>query len=92
MRIPRIAAIALSLGTTLSVGALAQGSPKAATPAPANSGKDSYAECLLLWEPATHMTKQDWAKTCERMRSRLDNLQIENSTLLEKIIKPQKSQ
>jgi hypothetical protein len=42
---------------------------------PANQG---LADCLRLWEPATHMTKQDWARTCKRVQTRLDNVRVES--------------
>ena len=40
--------------------------------------KENIAECMRLWDSATHMTKQEWARTCERIQSRLENLRIEN--------------
>jgi hypothetical protein len=42
------------------------------------TAKDNVAECMRLWDAATHMTKQEWARTCERIQSRLENLRIEN--------------
>lgn len=37
------------------------------------------SECNKLWEPATHMSKQEWARTCERVQGRLQEIQaIEN--------------
>lgn len=53
--------------------------PKAA-PAPARSAADNaIQECLRLWDKATHMTKQEWARTCKRVQSRLDNLKVDNA-------------
>jgi hypothetical protein len=31
---------------------------------------------MRLWEPATHMTKEEWSRTCRRVQSRLDAVQI----------------
>jgi len=42
------------------------------------TAKENIAECMQLWDAATHMTKQEWARTCERIQSRLENLRIEN--------------
>jgi hypothetical protein len=63
--------------------AAAPASPKSpvATPAPATAksrAKENVAECMRLWDAATHMTKQQWAQTCERIQIRLENLRIEN--------------
>lgn len=52
--------------------------PKASTRTAANVQSD----CKKLWEPATHMTKQEWARTCERVQGRLQEIQtIENSAI-----------
>jgi hypothetical protein len=35
-------------------------------------GADYLQQCMQDWEPATHMTKQEWRRTCERVaRERL---------------------
>jgi hypothetical protein len=41
-----------------------------------NALNDEYADCMRLWEPATHMTKQEWSRTCRRVQSRLNAVQI----------------
>ena len=41
-----------------------------------NAVNEEYADCMRLWEPATHMTKQEWSRTCRRVQSRLDQAQI----------------
>ena len=75
-------AIILSLG--LGAGAvLAQGAgPPPATGAEVKSvkarAKENIAECVKMWDAGTHMTKQQWARTCERIQSRLESLSIEN--------------
>ena len=40
--------------------------------------KENIADCMRLWDAATHMTKQQWARTCERIQTRLENLNIES--------------
>jgi len=40
--------------------------------------KENIADCMRLWDAATHMTKQQWARTCERIQSRRENLSIES--------------
>lgn len=30
-------------------------------------GADYLAQCIKDWEPATHMTKQEWQSTCQRV-------------------------
>jgi hypothetical protein len=29
---------------------------------------------MKLWEPATHMTMQEWSRTCRRVQGRLDQI------------------
>lgn len=45
------------------------------------SGPQSYdgaiADCMQMWDSGTHMTRQDWARTCKRVQSRLDNLKVD---------------
>jgi hypothetical protein len=79
----RVAIIAM-LSVVLGAGAaLAQSSPTA--PAKAPLAKESraarVAECMQLWDAATHMTKREWANTCERIQTRLESLKIENMDL-----------
>jgi hypothetical protein len=57
--------------------------PKAAAPGDEKTtakarAKENVAECMRMWDAATHMTKQQWAQTCERIQIRLENLRIEN--------------
>jgi hypothetical protein len=33
--------------------------------------EDALSSCLVLWEPATHMTKGQWARACRRVAERL---------------------
>ena len=35
------------------------------------------ADCMQMWDSGTHMTKQQWASTCKRVQTRLDDLNIE---------------
>jgi hypothetical protein len=46
------------------------------------TAKENIADCMRLWDAATHMTKQQWARTCERIQSRLENLRIENLDIM----------
>ena len=36
--------------------------------------ENSKAECIAMWDAGTHMTKQEWANTCARIQTRLENL------------------
>lgn len=40
-------------------------------PAPLQSTGDALTRCLALWEPATHMTRQQWTRACRRTAGRL---------------------
>jgi hypothetical protein len=40
-------------------------------PRGASTVEEALSSCLLLWEPATHMTKRQWARACRRVAERL---------------------
>src|SRR5262245_7476650 len=66
--------------------------PPAASPAPgAKKGKidpgtekrpegphggDALGSCLEMWEPSTHMTREQWARACRRVAERLKDLTV----------------
>ena len=37
---------------------------------------DSLASCLEMWEPTTHMSRQEWARACRRVADRLKNTEV----------------
>jgi hypothetical protein len=37
----------------------------------------AITDCIRMWDSGTHMTKQEWAHTCKRVQSRLDNLKVD---------------
>jgi hypothetical protein len=39
-----------------------------------NSLNDTVADCMRLWDSATHMSKADWRRTCRRVQGRLDQV------------------
>jgi hypothetical protein len=41
---------------------------------PARSGSsvtDVVASCLAMWDPATHMSRSEWARACRRVAERI---------------------
>lgn len=38
---------------------------------PARGPTDALTSCLAIWDSATHMTKQQWARACRRVAERL---------------------
>jgi hypothetical protein len=36
-----------------------------------SSVDEALSTCLVLWEPATHMTKREWTRACHRVAERL---------------------
>jgi intracellular sulfur oxidation DsrE/DsrF family protein len=75
----RTAVVLTTLVLFLSSDAGAQG-PTAPAPAPLpgknSPAPDPIADCMQLWEKATHMTKQEWAATCWRVQNRVDNTKL----------------
>jgi len=83
MRIAILTVVTLVLGA----GALQAQSPSQPSRESQRSKdqiNDTLADCLKLWEPATHMTRQDWARTCKRVQTRLDNVRVEDVDALGK--------
>jgi hypothetical protein len=86
--------IAAALSLALATGAaLAQSGPPPTTgaigkedakAAAAKKTADSIAECMKLWDAKTHMSKGEWARTCQRIQTRLESLKIDSSMGLPK--------
>ncbi len=36
----------------------------------------AVANCVSMWDGATHMTQQQWLRTCRRVQDRLQTLQM----------------
>ena len=75
----------VALGQAPSGGASSGGAPSPGANSSAqsrdnrtgkNAADEEYADCMRLWDQATHMTKQEWSRTCRRVQSRLDQVQI----------------
>jgi hypothetical protein len=45
--------------------------------ATARSDDDTLTSCLELWEPATHMTRREWARACRRVAERLKDTKLQ---------------
>jgi hypothetical protein len=91
-------ALAASVGATLAQTSSAPSGPTSTPPGQAAPAKPTtpaeaaraakvaanevMAECMRLWDKGTHMTKQEWASTCQRIQSRLENLKVENLDLM----------
>jgi hypothetical protein len=37
---------------------------------------DALSTCLEIWDPATHMTRQEWARACRRVADRLKSTTV----------------
>jgi hypothetical protein len=42
-----------------------------------NPHDSAVADCRGMWDAGTHMTREAWSNTCERIQTRLDNLDVE---------------
>jgi hypothetical protein len=64
-----------------SVTPLVGVSPHRQSPTPPQSQQQEYdtavADCMHMWDSGTHMTKQEWARTCKRVQMHLDNLEVD---------------
>jgi hypothetical protein len=51
--------------------------PEPNRPQPRQRTHDSaVADCMQMWDLGTHMTKQAWLRTCKRVETRLDKLNL----------------
>jgi len=41
---------------------------------PAEERKQRFNDCMSIWEPATHMTKREWRRTCNNQLTEEPNL------------------
>ena len=69
---PQTSPPAASSGGSARQGSLAlsPGGSETNPSAPGGGGK-TLADCMGFWEPATHMTKQEWRGACQRTIGRL---------------------
>jgi hypothetical protein len=51
--------------------ALSPGSSSEAAPSTPGGGGKTMSDCMGFWEPATHMTKQEWRAACRRTLGRI---------------------
>jgi hypothetical protein len=42
-----------------------------------NEQDSAVMDCVKMWDSGTHMTKQQWSRTCKRVQTRLDNLKVD---------------
>ena len=35
------------------------------------------ADCIQMWDTGTHMTKREWAATCKRVQTHLENIKVD---------------
>jgi len=42
-----------------------------------NVHDSAVTDCMGMWDSGTHMTRQEWARTCRRVQTRLDNLKVD---------------
>ena len=56
-------------------------SPQRQSPSRPQSRQNTYdravADCMQMWDAGTHMTKQEWSRSCRRVQTRLDNLNLD---------------
>jgi hypothetical protein len=85
MRLILIATITLAASAAFAETTPSSRTPDATGPETRitqTAGDMQSSECNRLWEPATHMSKREWAHTCERVQGRLQEIQtIENRWL-----------
>ena len=69
---PQTPPAAASGGGSARKGSLALSPGSETNPSAPGGGGKSLADCMGFWEPATHMTKQEWKSACQRTIGRLN--------------------
>jgi hypothetical protein len=68
---PQVQPPVTSGGGSARSGSLALSPGSEANPSAPGGGGKTLADCMGFWDPATHMTKQQWRATCQRVQGRL---------------------
>jgi hypothetical protein len=64
-----LAALAPASPTAVKADAKSDAAKKASTGKAAEPKVDPLAQCLRDWDAGTHMSRQEWARTCRRVVS-----------------------
>jgi hypothetical protein len=75
---PLAALLLCSLVLTHDVAAAqpSTGGPSPAAESARQKHDAAVGNCMKLWDSATHMTKQQWRRTCHRVQDRLRQLSL----------------
>jgi len=77
MRLLMIATLLLIAGGERVFAEIVAPARTAASPAPASQeakDRSAVADCVQMWDRGTHMTRQQWLRTCKRVQNRLQQL------------------
>jgi hypothetical protein len=77
MRLLIIALFLLTTGGERVFGEVAAPVRATAGPSPASqeaTHRSAVESCVQMWDRGTHMTKQQWMRTCKRVQNRLQQL------------------
>jgi hypothetical protein len=84
LRALRLSAISTLLIVCLSAGAASgqavRAAPSVATTSTEDSKEKEYAaavaNCEGMWDRGTHMTREQWSRTCRRVQARLKQMEL----------------
>jgi hypothetical protein len=64
-------------GATLPTAISPQREPSSRPQSRQKAYDSAVADCMRMWDSGTHMTKQEWSRSCKRVQTRLDNLNVD---------------
>jgi hypothetical protein len=84
LRAPRLSAVSTLLIVSLSAGVASGQAVRAAPSAAATSTEDSkdkeyaaaIANCEGMWDSGTHMSREQWSRTCRRVQAHLKQMEL----------------
>jgi hypothetical protein len=84
LRAPRLSAVSTLLIVSLSAGAASGQAVRAAPSTAATSTEENkekeyaaaIANCEGMWDRGTHMSREQWSRTCRRVQARLKQMEL----------------
>ena len=75
MRLLLIAIVTLSVGAGATFAQIPTRTPPILSPLRLHDS--GVVDCMQMWDSGTHMTKQEWSRSCKRVQARLDSLNVD---------------
>jgi hypothetical protein len=65
---PKFSPALFAAAVLVLTGAVRAAEPSDATTPPHTHATETIEACMAKWDPGTHMTKEQWRETCQRIK------------------------